>query len=223
MFNKSTLIIIAALATLTIGLTACGRQVIQPGFFVTSVGVGDGGNLGGLHGADIHCNRLARQAGLPDREWRAYLSTQTYGESVGESARDRIGTGPWYNVRGVIVAPDIDRLHTYPNIFSNTALNEYGEKISGFTELVARGDRNRHDILTGTPRDGIAFWSKNPAEDRTCNNWTSNTRGFAVVGHHDRTGAGRTSWNAAHKTNGCSQQDFEKSGGDGLFYCFAAD
>ena len=192
-------------------------------FFITSVGLGKGGDLGGLEGADAHCGRLAQKAELPKREWRAYLSTQNPKGGRGESARHRIGKGPWYNVKGVMIAEDVNRLHVQANIFSDTALDENGRKITGVDEFVAKAGANRHDILTGSPKDGLAFWRQNPKEDRTCSNWTSSGQGSAIVGHHDRVGAGHTSWVEAHKTLGCSQKALKSSGGDGLFYCFAND
>lgn len=186
------------------------------GFFVTSVGLGDGANLGGLEGADAHCAALAGAAGSEGRTWRAYLSTQEDGKR-GISARDRIGTGPWHNAKGVLIASDLDQLHIQPNILKSTALDESGNLIKG------RGDSpNEHDILTGTQEDGTAYfpWQEG---DKTCSNWTSNGEGSATVGHHDRHGGGNTSWNAAHNSRGCGAEDLPKSGGNGYFYCFAAD
>ena len=185
-------------------------------FFVTSVGIGDGGNLGGLAGADAHCEKLATAAGSKGRTWRAYLSTQVK-EGRGISARDRIGKGPWYNARGDLIASDLDQLHLSPNIVKRTAVDENGKQVKG------RGDKpNEHDILTGSKDDGTAFfpWEKG---DHTCNNWTSNDKGSASVGHHDRHGGGNTSWTAAHGTSGCSQEALKSTGGAGLLYCFAAD
>ena len=186
------------------------------GFFVTSVGIGKGADLGGLEGADAHCTRLAEAAGSTGRTWRAYLSTQVT-EGRGISARDRIGSGPWYNARGELIAVDIDQLHLNPNIVKRTALDEKGNLVKG------RGDRpNEHDILTGTKNDGTAYfpWEEG---DHTCNNWTSSGEGRAQVGHHDRHGGGNTSWNSAHGSRGCSQENLQSTGGAGLLYCFAAD
>lgn len=186
------------------------------GFFVTSVGVGDGANLGGLAGADAHCAKLASAAGSKGRTWRAYLSTQVQGKR-GISARDRIGKGPWYNAAGELIASDLDDLHISPNIVKRTALDENGHGIKG------RGDKpNEHDILTGSKADGTAYfpWEKG---DKTCSNWTSNDKGSATVGHHDRHGGGNISWNAAHDSRGCSQANLKSTGGNGYFYCFAAD
>ena len=179
-------------------------------FFITSHGPGNGANLGGLAGADAHCQSLAATVGAGDRSWHAYLSTSG---SNPVNARDRIGSGLWTNVRGVIVAENIEQLHGDNNLTKETVLTETGTMING------RGDSpNRHDILTGSGLDGIA-------SDSTCQNWTSGAEGSAMVGHHDRTGGGAnpTSWNSAHGTRGCSQANLQSTGGDGLFYCFASD
>jgi hypothetical protein len=186
------------------------------GFFVTSVGIGDGANLGGLAGGDAHCKKLAEAAGSKGRTWRAYLSTQVK-SGRGISARDRIGRGPWYNAKGDLIASDLDQLHINPNLVKRTAVDENGELVNG------RGDKpNRHDILTGSKDDGTAYfpWEKG---DRTCGNWTSNDKGSASVGHHDRHGGGNISWTSAHGTRGCSQDNLRSTGGAGLLYCFAAD
>ncbi|MBT3331329.1 MAG: hypothetical protein HOK21_00375 [Rhodospirillaceae bacterium] len=186
------------------------------GFFVTSVGIGDGGNLGGLAGADAHCLKLATAAGSKGRTWRAYLSTQvTKGRGI--AARDRIGQGPWYNAKGDLIASDLDQLHISPNLVKRTAVDENGNVVNG------RGDKpNRHDILTGSKDDGTAYfpWEKG---DHTCGNWTSNDKGSASLGHHDRHGGGNISWTAAHHSRGCSQDNLKSTGGAGLLYCFAAD
>jgi hypothetical protein len=184
-------------------------------FFITSAGPGNGADTGGLAGADEHCRRLAEAAGTRGRTWRAYLSTQAAGGQPAVNARDRIGNGPWHNARGVRVAANVAELHADSNALNKqTSLNERGEVVNG------RGDTpNRHDILTGSRADGTAF----PAgEDRTCANWTSGGTGSAQVGHHDRMGGGQdpTSWNSAHESRGCSQQDLRGTGGDALFYCF---
>jgi hypothetical protein len=186
------------------------------GFFVTSVGMGDGANLGGLEGADAHCAKLAGEAGAAGRIWRAYLSTQEEGKR-GVSARDRIGVGPWYNANGELIASDLDELHLSPNIIKRTAVDENGAPVKG------RGDNpNEHDMLTGSMADGTAYFPSVEG-DKTCSNWTSNGEGSATVGHHDRHGGGNTSWNAAHDSRGCSQDGLISTGGAGLFYCFAAD
>lgn len=185
------------------------------GFFITSVGVGNGAALGGLAGADRHCQALATAVGAGSRTWRAYLST---GGASPVNARNRIGAGPWMNAAGVTVATGVADLHGPGAQLSKAAsLNERGEPVNG------RGDTpNRHDILTGSQADGTAFAG---AEDKTCRNWTGAGEGSAQVGHHDRTGGGQapTSWNSAHGSRGCSQENLRASGGDGLFYCFAAD
>lgn len=184
-------------------------------YFITSAGPGNGASLGGLAGADEHCRRLAEAAGTRGRVWRAYLSTQAAGGQPAVNARDRIGNGPWHNARGVRVAGNVTELHADSNgLYKETSLNERGEVVAG------RGDTpNRHDILTGSQADGTAFQN---AEDRTCANWTSSGTGSAQVGHHDRTGGGQapTSWNSAHASRGCSQENLRSTGGDALFYCF---
>ena len=186
------------------------------GFFITSVGMGQGANLGGLEGADAYCTKLAEAAGSSGRTWRAYLSTQAEGKR-GISARNRIGIGPWYNANGVLIASDLDELHLNPNIVLRTALDENGNRVKG------RGDSpNEHDILTGSMADGTAYFPREE-NDRTCSNWTSSGEGSATVGHHDRHGGGNTSWNAAHNSRGCSQENLQGTGGAGLLYCFAAD
>jgi hypothetical protein len=184
-------------------------------FFITSVGSGNGGDLGGLEGADAHCQNLAESAGAGDRTWRAYLGTQEEGRR-GIDARSRIGTGPWYNAAGTLIAVNLDDLHLNNNLVRNTSLDENGNRVNG------RGDSpNRHDTLTGAMADGTAFFPGQP--DRTCSNWTSSDEGQAMVGHFDRQGGGNTSWNAAHPSRSCSQSDLEATGGDGLYMCFAAD
>ena len=190
-------------------------QENEMSFFVTSSGPGDGTNLGGLDGADAHCELLASAVGAGGTTWRAYLSTQGAGAV---NARDRIGSGPWHNAKGVQIAGSVDELH-YSNaaLTKETQLDENGEMTNG------RGDNpNRHDILTGSQLDGTAFTD---GEDHTCSNWTSNGQGSAQVGHHDRTGGGAvpSSWNSAHGSRGCGQADLVATGGAGKFYCFAID
>lgn len=209
-----------ALCLLPFVLVAQDDETPEMGFFITSEGPGDGGNLGGLAGADAHCQQLADAAGAGHREWRAYLSTQASASSPAVNARDRIGDGPWANANGDIIGSDIDDLHyNNANINYDKALDENGDTVnSGAMD----DSPNRHDILTGTQLDGTAF---PPGDDRTCANWTSNGEGSAMVGHHDRfrfTTPG-SPWNAAHPSRGCSQEDLVGTGGDGLFYCFAAD
>jgi hypothetical protein len=190
------------------------------GFFVTSVGIGDGANLGGLEGADAHCQALAEEVGAGDREWRAYLSTQATDSEPAVNARDRIGEGPWGNAKGIAIAANLESLlYDNSNINLEHALDENGEPINSRVSGVTP---NKHDILTGTQIDGTAF---PPGEDMTCSNWTSNDEGRAQVGHSDRhrfTFPG-SPWNAAHPSRGCSQEALQSTGGDGLFYCFAAD
>ena len=190
-------------------------------FFITSAGPGNGADLGGLEGADAHCQQLAEAAGAGDRTWRAYLSTQASGGAPAVNARDRIGEGPWQNAEGVVIAATSTELHDGNNLNKETALTESGEVVNG------RGDSpNRHDILTGSQPDGTAFAG---GDDRTCGNWTrSGAEGAAMVGHHDRQGlrddAPSRSWNSSHPSRGgCSQEALRGTGGDGLFYCFAAN
>lgn len=186
-------------------------------FFVTSVGLGDGGNLGGLAGADSQCQTLAASVGRGNIAWRAYLS-QAPGMGLPLiNARDRIGTGPWYNANGVVIAWTIDDLHEdRNNVRKPTALDENGNEVNG------SGDQpNRHDILTGSDSSGRLV-SGNGALT-TCSNWTSNSEGNAIVGHHDRRGGPSASWNSVHSSRGCSQENLAASGGAGLFYCFAVE
>jgi hypothetical protein len=197
-------------------------QAPEMTFFVTGVGPGKGADLGGLEGADQHCQQLAQRHGAGGKVWRAYLSTQAADGKPAVNARDRIGNGPWQNFKGEIVAQNIDDLHSDNNkLGMNTSLSERGQIIPGVGFAP-----NRHDVLTGSSPEGRAF----PAgEDRTCRNWTSSTQGAAMVGHIDRKGlrddAASRSWNSSHPSRGpdggCSQSDLRGTGGDGLFYCFA--
>jgi hypothetical protein len=186
-------------------------------FFITSVGSGDGANLGGLAGADKHCATLAEAAGVKGKMWHAYLSQQAVGGAPAVNARDRIGKGPWKNAKGVVVATSVDDLHSDANTLSKeNSLTEKGAVVNG------RGDTpNMHDVLTGSTLDGRV----QPGDgDSTCSNWTSNAdTGSASVGHHDRQGGGAnpTSWNFAHASRGCGQKNLQATGGNGLFYCFA--
>jgi hypothetical protein len=187
-------------------------------FFVASTGLGAGGNLGGLAGADAHCQALAKAEGSGDHNWRAYLSTMTTRTEPAVHARHRIGNGPWYNAEGFLIAADIEQLHSAASrINRQTAVTERLDHVNGVGDTP-----NRHDILTGSRPDGTAFDGN---EDLTCGNWTSSGGGRAQVGHHDRMGQGEgaNSWNSAHPSRGCSQQDLESTGGAGLFYCFAVD
>jgi len=205
--------------------TARSTDPAKPlGFFITSVGVGDGANLGGLAGADAHCQKLAASVGAGSRVWRAYLSTQATDSTPAVNARDRIGQGPWYNTRGAAVAKDLAQLQgdtlEYARLGNNisraTAFTEKNEAVKGF------GDKpNEHDILTGSQPDGKAFTD---AADHTCKNYTSNAAdGTVQLGHFDRTGGGNTSWNSAHPSRGCGQANLVSTGGAGLLYCFATN
>ena len=190
-------------------------------FFLTSAGPGKGADLGGLAGADAHCAALAAAVGNTKKDWRAYLSTTAPGGDAGVNARDRIGKGPWRNVKGIVIAKDADDLHSQSaGLTKDTALTEKGELVSG------RGDPvNTHDILTGSDPQGMYSTA---GGDTTCGNWTkSGDDGSAIVGHHDRIGLKVSrhmmSWNSAHGTRGCSQDNLKSTGGAGLFYCFLAD
>ena len=196
------------------------QQQAQPmSFFITSVGKGDGANLGGLAGADAHCQALAAAAGFGNRVWRAYLSAYAGGGQPPVNARDRIGTGPWYNANGALIAWNVADLHgdferDRNSINKEFALDEKKQPVKG------RGDTpNQHDILTGSNSEGRLPLGN--AAAMTCNNWTSNSTGSAMLGHHDRSGGGNSSWNAAHLSRACSQADLVATGGAGLFYCFA--
>jgi hypothetical protein len=186
-------------------------------FFVTSTGLGKGGDLGGLPGADAHCQALAKAEGSGDHTWRAYLSTAATANRPAVNARDRIGKGPWYNALGDRIAANLDELHGNNAINKDNAVTERAGSVSGVGDAP-----NVHDILTGSRPDGTAF---SGTDDLTCGNWTSSTGGRAQVGHHDRMGQGETasSWNSAHASSGCSQQALQSTGGAGLFYCFAVD
>ena len=199
-----------AIAAAIMGLAgAAAAQDATPSFFVTSANPGEGANLGGLEGADAHCTELAEAAGVTGQTWRAYLSTSA------ENARDRIGSGPWVNVEGTEIAADVEALHSDNAIDKETALDETGAVVNG------RGDDpNRHDILTGSLPDGTAA-------EQTCEDWTSGGEGSAMVGHHDRMGLDDSeasqSWNSSHPSRGCGLEALQGTGGDGLFYCFAAN
>ena len=203
--KRTLCILAAALAVATVSAWPEASQAGKMSFFITGAGPGDGANLGGLAGADKHCQALAQAAGAGAHTWHAYVSTQAAGSQAAVNARDRIGAGAWYNAKGVQIAQNVDDLHSDKNnLTKETQLDEKGAVVNG------RGDTpNRHDILTGS--------------DLSCANWTSNGAGSAQVGHHDRQGGGQnpTSWNSAHASSGCSQQALRGTGGDGLFYCFA--
>lgn len=209
---KHIRILLMAVLLVTLGSSAGLAQDAEMTFFITSVGSGNGADLGGLEGADRQCQALATAVGAGDKTWRAYLSTTGAG---GVNARDRIGSGPWSNFNGVTVADSIDQLHGDNNLTKETILTENGDMSNG------RGDEpNMHDILTGSGLDGTAQAGEG---DTTCGNWTSSDEGSALVGHHDRQGGGAnpTSWNSAHASSGCSQENLQGTGGNGFFYCFA--
>lgn len=213
---RKTFVLVVAAALALQGASLVAQTKPAPlGFFITSAGSGDGANLGGLAGADAHCQKLAAAAGAANRTWRAYLSSNESGKVV--HAKDRIGPGPWANAKGVVIAQNVAELHSDANkLTKETQLTEKGAVVNG------RGDTpNTHDILTGSNLDGTAFTD---GTDHTCTNWTSNSTGSAQVGHHDRQGGGTnpTSWNNAHASKGCSQANLVATGGAGLFYCFAA-
>ncbi|WP_170789181.1 hypothetical protein [Ruegeria lacuscaerulensis] len=227
--RKSVLPLLVIASTAIAGtVQADDTDTEKMSFFITSVGKGDGANLGGLEGADAHCNALANAAGS-SKTWAAYLSTSMMIDrstdpmtiTNGISARDRIGTGPWYNAKGEMIAQDVDSLHSDAvNISLQTALDENGNPVNG------RGSKpNRHDILTGS--DSAGHFSTSGG-DSTCSNWTSNSSdGSAIVGHHDRVGLNdarnMVSWNSSHGSRGCGEGDLPRSGGAGLFYCFAVE
>jgi hypothetical protein len=198
-------------------LSMGGKKSVMT-FFITSHGPGKGGDLGGLRGADAHCQTLAKAEGAGDHTWRAYLSTAASGSQPAVNARDRIGNGPWYNGEGNRIALNLDELHRGMNaIDKENAVTERIDPINGVGDTP-----NQHDILTGSRPDGTAFPS---GTDLTCANWTASGAGRAQVGHHDRQGQGdgSKSWNSAHASRGCSQADLQATGGAGLFYCFAID
>jgi hypothetical protein len=226
--NKSQIIFGGCLLISSLAILAQQAPAPVPtqpiSFFVTSEGVGKGADLGGLVGADAHCQKLAAASGSSNKTWHAYLSTQAADGKPAINARDRIGQGPWYNVRGAAVAKDIAHLHGDTldgarlgnNLSRTTALTEKNELVKG------AGDKpNQHDIITGSQPDGRAFAD---AADHTCKNYTSSAaEGSVQVGHFDRTGGGNISWNSAHASRGCSLEKLESSGGAGLLYCFAAE
>ena len=224
MFTTTSLRLLASAALLALASSAAveAQESADAGamsFFITSAGPGNGADLGGLEGADQHCQTLASAAGAGDRTWRAYLSATAADGEPAVNARDRIGSGPWHNSEGVEIAADLDALHGENNLTKETALTETGEMVNG------RGDEpNMHDILTGSQADGTAFAGD---ADMTCGNWTSSGEGAAMVGHHDRMGLDESdaakSWNSSHPSRGCSQEGLQGTGGNGLFYCFASD
>lgn len=219
--KKPFLIAIGLSLVLSVSSVSAAGEKLS--FFITSVGSGDGGKLGGLAGADAHCTALAEAANVKGKTWRAYLSTYTSAlesdaEKGGINARDRIGSGPWYNAKGVLIARDVDHLHSEESgLGKENSLNELGEVVNG------RGDTpNMHDVMTGSQANGMAFTEA----DLTCKNWTSNLddEGHSTqVGHHDLIGGGANpkQWNSAHQSRGCSLPTLQSTGGNGLFYCFA--
>jgi hypothetical protein len=229
MKTSTTFSLLAAAALVGIGFNAAHAQQQPPQspnmtFFVTSVGSGKGADLGGLEGADRHCQQLAQRAGAGSKTWHAYLSTQAVGGAQAVNARDRIGKGPWQNFKGLVVAQSVDDLHS-----ANNKLNQQNSQTERGTMVPGRAfTPNYHDALTGSKADGTAF---PPNEDRTCHNWTSSTQGAAMLGHIDREGlrddASSKSWNSSHPSRGpgggCSPTDLNGTGGNGLFYCFAAN
>jgi hypothetical protein len=214
-------VLLLVLAVLVVSVGVAHAQSSDMTFFVTSAGSGKGADLGGLQGADQHCQSLAQAAGAGQHTWHAYLSTQAADGKPSVNARDRIGNGPWKNAKGEPIASSVADLHSPNNkLNKQTALSEKGQPING------RGDQpNMHDILTGSQPDGTAF----PAgEDRTCKNWTSSGEGSAMMGHHDRQGLrdddASKSWNSSHPSRGgCSQDALRSTGGNGLLYCFATN
>ncbi len=222
--------ILTALALMTaISAAPTVAQDTKMSFFITSVGSGNGADLGGLRGADQHCQDLAYGVGFGDLEWRAYLSTVSMGGDAAVNARDRIGEGPWYNHAGDMIASDVDDLHSdNANLTKESILTEKGSMVNG------RGDDpNQHDIITGSNLDGTSYSTDSPIDMRdgtsvaytACDNWTSGGAGSTRVGHHDRQGGGEnpTSWNSAHNSRGCSQANLQGTGGNGYFFCFAID
>jgi hypothetical protein len=214
---------LAAVAATLLAACATTPSTGPMSFFITSVGSGKGADLGGLAGADAHCQRLASAANAGGKTWRAYLSVPGAFAQGGSPAtpathaRERIGKGPWHNAKGDLIARDLNQLHNGNNLSKNTALDEKGNPVKG------RGEQpNEHDILTGSRADGTAFA---PQTDTTCKAWTSSSDGSAIVGHHDRSGPSAdnwsTSWNFSHQSAGCSQEALVRTGGSGRFYCFA--
>ncbi len=226
--SRACFTFIAAASFAVVAVPPALAQSADTSFFVTSNGIGNGANLGGLAGADNYCQTLAQAAGAGVKAsgvkiWRAYLSTQAADGKPAVNARERIGNGPWQNSKGVVIAKDVMELHGANNLTKQTALSEKGDVINGRFDTP-----NRHDVLTGSQPDGTAF----PAgDDRTCKNWTSSTQGSAMLGHSDRIGLrdddASKSWNSSHPSRGpdggCSQADLRSTGGDGLLYCFAAN
>ena len=218
--KRTSAVVLAATAGFLFTAPVHAQSPSELSFFVTSVSKGDGANLGGLDGADAHCNALAKAAGATAVNWKAYLSTVAPGGEAGVNARDRIGKGPWKNAKGVVVAASVDELHSdKSNVTKITAITEKGEPIMGSGDA-----QNVHDMLTGSDPSGLFSTA---GGDTTCGNWTKNAEGSAIVGHHDRKGLKDTrhmnSWNSSHGTAGCSTEALLKTRGGGLYYCFAAN
>ncbi len=219
MMNISHVATAASIAILVVGCASMMQKApTGPSFFVTSTGSGKGADFGGLEGADKHCQTLATAAGFGNRTWRAYLSSAATASTKAVDARDRIGSGPWQNVKGVVIASSVAELHGNNNLTKQTALTEQGGIVNGV------GDKpTMHDILTGSQTDGTAFAG---SEDKTCGNWTKSGEGSAQVGHSDRTGLRDDppahSWNSSHASRGCSDEALVSTGGAGRLYCFAA-
>jgi hypothetical protein len=211
--NKWLIVGLASMVLL-VSSAALSQNTPNLSFFITSAGSGNGANLGGVTGADAICQKLATSVGAGNKTWRAYLSATASSNQGAVNARDRIGKGPWQNAKGVVVAQNVDELHSEKNrLGKEGSLTEKGATVNG------RGDTpNTHDILTGSDTNGRAMQG-----DLTCNNWTSSAAGSAQVGHHDKQGGGQNpnSWNSAHASSGCSQANLVSTGGAGLFYCFA--
>lgn len=225
--TRRLVLTLAAAAAATVLMAACSSMSSSTtsargvGFFVTSANPGKGADFGGLAGADRYCQALGTAAGAGARTWRAYLSTTAAGGQPAVNARDRIGSGPWTNAKGVIIANSVDQLHGTNMLTKQSALTEKGDVVMG------RGDAtNLHDILTGSSPEGRSMPAAD-GKDTTCGNWTRSGDGSAIVGHHDRIGLNESapmkSWNSSHGTQGCSLEALKKTGGGGLFYCFAAN
>ncbi len=216
--NKKLILASAIAISAAATFSTINSQENEMSFFITSIGSGDGANLGGLAGADAHCATLAQAAGSRGKTWHAYLSAHETTNSPRVNARERIGFGPWYNAEGVEVASTLNNLHSdYMQLGKANSLTENGDQVKG------RGDSpNQHDILTGSSLSGRLI---DDGANHTCNNWTSNDEGSAQVGHFDRQGGGANpnSWNSAHGSRGCGQEDLVATGGAGYFYCFAID
>ncbi|MGK0297400.1 MAG: hypothetical protein ACI9XC_001003 [Gammaproteobacteria bacterium] len=228
MKQKHILQLVIIMSVMNTSMVLAQQTTDEPiSFFVTSST--QSGNLGGLAGADTICQGLATAVGAGDHTWRAYLSTHGTPQKPGINARDRIGNGPWYNAKGVMIAASLADLHGDIQrdsnlIYTDTALTEKGELVN--SRVRPEGTNNEHDMLTGSDSHGRAFPAglASGGNDRTCKNWTyDGTDGSAMIGHHDRQSSWNTSWNSSHSTRGCSLENFQSTGGAGKFYCFVAD